>query len=66
MMTRPMVAMRPRKMSGGLTTAGALAVAAFVACISPTATTRVAQSLGRPSPFVRVSLDSLRSDAFAH
>src|SRR5687767_15944995 len=31
----PMVAMRPRKMSQGLTTAGALAVAAFVALYFP-------------------------------
>ena len=35
MMTVPMVAMRPRKMSQGLTTAGALAVAAFVALYFP-------------------------------
>ena len=35
MMTVPMVAMRPRKMSQGLTTAGALAVAAFAALYFP-------------------------------
>ena len=35
MMTLPMVAMRPRKMSQGLTTAGALAVAAFLALYFP-------------------------------
>lgn len=35
MMTLPMFAMRPRKMSQGLTTAGALAVAAFVALYFP-------------------------------
>src|SRR5687767_15769451 len=34
-MTVAMVAMRPRKMSQGLTTAGALAVAAFVALYFP-------------------------------
>jgi membrane protease YdiL (CAAX protease family) len=34
-MTVPMVAMRPRKMSQGLTTAGALAVAAFLALYFP-------------------------------
>jgi hypothetical protein len=34
-MTLPMVAMRPHKMSQGLTTAAALAVAAFAALYSP-------------------------------
>ena len=34
-MTLPMVAMRPRKMSRGLTTAGVLAVAAFIALYVP-------------------------------
>ena len=35
MMTLPMFAMRPRRISQGLTTAGALAVAAFVALYFP-------------------------------
>jgi hypothetical protein len=40
----PMVAMQPRKMNRGVTTAGALAVAASSRCISPAATTQVAHA----------------------
>ena len=65
-MTLPMVAMRPRKMSQGLTTAGALAVAAFVALYFPNRDDTGGAIFGAAFAFCASVIGLAAADAFAH
>jgi hypothetical protein len=64
-MTLPMVAMRPRKVSQGLMTAGALAVAAFVALYFPNRDDTGGAILVAAFAFLASVIGLAASDAFA-